>query len=59
MWIHREEATLTTDDGGLKDYKFYCFGGKTEYLYVSDHLDQHDKAHISFADMDYYQAPFG
>lgn len=59
IWIHSEEAVLTTDDGGLKDYKFYCFGGKPKYLYVSDHMDQHDKAHISFADMNYYQAPFG
>lgn len=59
LWIHDKEMLSKTDNEGLTDYKFYCFSGKPEYLYVSDHMDQHDKAHISFADMDYQQAPFG
>ena len=59
LWIHSKTVQSKAENDGLTDYKFYCFSGKPEYLYVSDHMDQHEKAHISFADMDYHQAPFG
>lgn len=60
LWLHGEATVSSkTDDEGLIDYKFYCFHGKPEFMYVSSHLDQHEKAHISFVDMDYKQAPFG
>lgn len=42
----------------LTDYKFYCFNGEPKYLYVSDNMAEHDKAHISFLNMDYSKAEF-
>lgn len=52
------QSKHTEADDTLTDYKFYCFNGTPFYLYVSDHLDDHSKAHISFADMEYKPAPF-
>lgn len=43
----------------LKDYKFYCFNGEPQYLYISDHMDDHTKARISFANKEWEKAPFG
>lgn len=45
---------------GLIDYKFYCFNGKPEYLYVSRGLGlAHDKAEVSFYTLEWEKAPFG
>lgn len=44
---------------GLTDYKFYCFGGKPEYLYVSSGLENHKTARISFLTLDWEFAEFG
>lgn len=44
---------------GLTDYKFYCFDGKPKYLYVSQGLDNHATALISFLTMDWKFAAFG
>lgn len=41
-----------TQANGLVDYKFFCFNGKPEFLYVSQGLEDHSTARISFADMD-------
>ena len=46
-------------DLGLKDYKFFCFDGKVKYLYVSEGLNNHTTAHISFLTLDWQFAPFG
>lgn len=43
----------------LRDYKFYCFNGKPKYLYVSEGLENHLTAKISFFDMNYNFAKFG
>lgn len=48
----------TLEPNGLIDYKFYCFNGEPLYLYVSDNLNNHDLAHISFLDMNYSRAEF-
>jgi len=45
-------------EGGLIDYKFYCFNGKPEYAYVSQNLDDYAKAKISYVTLDWEQAPF-
>lgn len=37
---------------GLTDYKFYCFDGTPEFLYVSKGLDDHSTARISFLNLD-------
>lgn len=43
---------------GLTDYKFYCFNGKPEYLYVSVGLENHETARISFLNLDWTFADF-
>lgn len=43
---------------GLIDYKFYCFNGQVEYLYVSQGLDNHVTAKISFVTTNWEIAPF-
>lgn len=45
-------------DGGLVDYKFYCFHGIPRFLYVSGGLEDHATARISFCNMDYTKADF-
>lgn len=38
----------------LPDYKFFCFNGKVEYLYVMiDYVDNHDKGKCSFYTADF------
>lgn len=60
MWLHGEDAGKLADgDNTLKDYKFYCFNGEPKYLYVSDRMDDHENARLSFVDMNYEMAPFG
>lgn len=43
---------------GLIDYKFYCFHGKPQFLYVSEGLENHSTAKISFLNLDYSFADF-
>ena len=42
----------------LIDYKFYCFNGKPELLYVSKGLENHKTARISFLSLDWKFAPY-
>ena len=44
---------------GLRDYKFYCFNGEPRLLYVSEGLENHATAKISFLNADWTFAPFG
>ncbi len=44
---------------GLTDYKFYCFNGSPEFLYVSQGLSDHATAQISFYDFDFNRLLFG
>lgn len=46
-------------NSGLIDYKFYCFNGNPKYLYVSQGMDNHETAKLSFATIDWTIAPFG
>lgn len=43
----------------LTDYKFFCFGGKPEFLYISAGLEDHATASLSFFDLDGGRLPFG
>ena len=43
---------------GLRDYKFYCFNGTVDYLYISEGLDDHNTAKISFVTTDWNLANF-
>lgn len=51
---------MEDDSGGdgLIDYKFYCFSGEPRWLYVSQGLENHSTARISFLTMDWEFAPF-
>lgn len=44
--------------GGIIDYKFYCFNGKPEYLYISAGLENHATAQITFYNIDLSEADF-
>lgn len=74
-WMHTDWALLSAEphyssierkviceeyfEGPLSDYKFYCFGGKPCYYYVSQGLENGPTAgRISFFEMDGLPAPF-
>lgn len=44
---------------GLTDYKFYCFNGEPQLLYVSTGLENHDTAKMSFLNVDWTFTNFG
>ena len=44
---------------GLRDNKFYCFNGEPKFLYISEGLENHSTAKISFLNIDWTIAPFG
>ena len=43
---------------GMTDYKFFCFGGKAEFLYVSRGFEDHATTQVSFITMNWELAPF-
>lgn len=49
----------TSTNETLKDYKFYCFNGIPDYLYVSDNMDDHSKAKVCFMNTEWEKASFG
>lgn len=53
-----EEYMEEECSAGLTDYKFFCFNGEPRLLYVSDGLENHQTAHISFYNMDGGELPF-
>ena len=53
------EAYLEEESGdGLKDYKIFCFDGIPQFLYLSQGLENHQTASISFLNTDWTFAPF-
>lgn len=61
MWFHEEieqEEKHSAWDSQMTDYKFYCFNGEPRFLYVSQGLEDHDAAQISFLTLDWQFAPF-
>lgn len=51
---YMEDANSTE----LRDYKFYCFDGEPRFLYLSEGLENHATARISYVTMDWEMAPF-
>lgn len=43
----------------LVDYKFFCFNGVPRFLYVSEGLNDHMTARMSFYDLEFNELPFG
>lgn len=60
--MHESKSTESINGkqyDGLTDYKFYCFNGKVEFLYVSRGLGgEHSTASISFMTTEWEKAPF-
>lgn len=45
------EKYLDTEYGDLPDYKFFCFNGEPELIYMmTDYRDHHDKGKLAFLD---------
>lgn len=57
MWLHVNDA-LVSCPAELTDYKFYCFNGEPRFLYVSQGLENHETARISFLNLDWEFTPF-
>lgn len=53
------EKYMTNGENGLTDYKFYCFNGEPKYLYVSEGMENHETAIVSFLDINWQKAKFG
>lgn len=47
------DVLCSARSSGLIDYKFYCFNGEPRFLYVSQGLDNHATARISFLSLDW------
>lgn len=41
------------DNKNIVDYKFFCFDGETKIMYISQGLENHETAKMSFYDMDF------
>lgn len=41
------------NDKNIKDYKFFCFNGKPELMYISEGMENHKTASMSFFDMNF------
>ena len=55
LWLHEQNMNKTA---GLTDYKFFCFNNEVKMLYVSQGLEDHATASISFYDLDGNERPF-
>lgn len=53
-----EKYMASEEQPELIDYKFFCFNGEPKLIYVSQGLEQHSTARISFADMNYNMTNF-
>jgi len=56
--IIAEKYMVDKSGAELKDYKFFCFNEETFFLYVSQGLENHDTASISFYDLNGKPMPF-
>lgn len=53
-----DTAAKVLGSNGLTDYKFFCFNGTPEFVYVSCGLEDHTTAQMSFLDMNWEVARF-
>jgi len=52
------EEYLEDGHKGLRDYKFFTFNGESKFIYLSEGLENHSTAKISFFDFDGKMLPF-
>lgn len=54
-----DNHTVVSGGGGsLLDYKFYCFNEVPKFLYISEGLENHATAKVSFLTLDWQFADF-
>lgn len=53
--ILAEEYLMTSDKTGLMDYKFFCFNGKVEFIYVCENRHSGQSVQIHLASPDYHR----
>lgn len=46
------------DNQGIRDYKFFVFNGVSKFVYVSEGLENHETAKMSFLDLEGKPMPF-
>ena len=51
--IIAEKYMVDESGDGLRDYKFFCFDGEPKFLYISEGLENHLTARISFLNIDW------
>ena len=54
LWLHEDFAGQKRFlKGKLIDYKFFCFQGEPKFLYISEGLENHKTARMSFVTLDW------
>lgn len=57
--IIAEQYMTDDENGGLKDYKFFCFGGEPKYMFIAtDRFTIGEETKFDFYDMDFNHLPF-
>jgi len=56
--IIAEQYMEDKNNSSMIDYKFYCFNGEPKFLYVSQGLENHSTARISYVTLDWEIAPY-
>lgn len=52
------EKYMTDSGKGLRDYKFFSFDGEPKFMYISEGMDNHQTAKVSFFTLDGQLLPF-
>lgn len=52
------EKYMTDNGSDLRDYKFFTFDGEPQFMYVSEGMDNHETAKVSFYSLDGELLPF-
>lgn len=55
---YMQDSQSSNKLSSLTDYKFFTFNGEAKFLYISEGLERHDTAHISFFDLNGNMMPF-
>lgn len=54
-----KEEKVNADEEELSDYKFFCFDGKPEYMFIAtDRFNKDEETKFDFFDMDFNHLPF-
>lgn len=59
-WVYKNvkpriiiEKYMEDNNSIMRDYKFFCFNGEPKLMYLSEGLENHETARMSFYDMDF------